>query len=87
MSRFSGVAPDGSKVVGVGLTEKTYREMLTGKVMVLNLGPLGIPNARMILIAGKDEAEIAARLNHKMNEETHIVLPVEQGVLRGADSK
>lgn len=75
MSRFTGVDPLGNRVVGLGLSEKTFREMLTGKMLVLDLGQMGIPKARLILVAGKDENELAIRINGKMNEETKIVLP------------
>lgn len=73
--------PDGNRVVAIGITEKTFQEMLRGKRFEINLGPIGIPKAKLILLAGRKPLRLATDVQQVLDMETKIVLP-DSAVLR-----
>lgn len=85
MSRFNGIDSDGNRVIGIGLTQPTYSKMLQGEMMTVDLWKIGVPGVKLIIVAGRNEVEIAKHLEHTMNERTNVVVDPRM-ILQGGKS-
>lgn len=76
------IAKDGTPCAGINITSKTFHELLRGRTIVIELGSMGLPKSRLIIIGSNDPDEGSKRLTEKLAEETGIIVPV-RSVLRG----
>jgi hypothetical protein len=82
MIKFS-TQENGTRIIGLGITQGTYSQMLHGQVMQVDLTQLGIPGHKLLILAGKDELSITRDLQEHIGEATKMHVD-PAAILRGA---
>lgn len=62
-------------VIGIGITLKTWNDLLQGKVVPVDLTRLGIPGVKLMVVGGKDEVSITRDLQQYIGRETGVHIP------------
>jgi len=70
--RFSGFKPDGTRIIGIGITPGMFAKLMQGETSHIALDALGLPNTEIILIAGKSEMDLTRDFGPLMDEKTNM---------------
>jgi len=69
--KFSAHDLEGNQIAGVAITLDTYRQMLQGKRLEIELQDLGLPKCKLFVVAGRNELEAAQWVRETLGEVAH----------------
>lgn len=81
--RFNGTDADGKRIVGVGITRETYEEMLRGQAMVVDLEQLGVPGAKLVILAGSNDVALTKDIQRFIGERTKVYVDLAAIIQKG----
>ena len=71
MIKFGAHDLDGNQIAGIGVTAQTFQEMLRGKTLQVELLDLGLPKCKLLIVAGRDNLEVARNVQAVLGEAAH----------------
>lgn len=72
MIRFAAHHIEGGQVAGIGLTKADFAKLMQGEIFVIDLGPMGIPAAELMVVGGENEQTITRDWQHKIGPHTKV---------------
>lgn len=72
MIKFAAHKPDGTRIVGIGITKELFHKLLQGEVATIDLRKLGLPGGELMLVGGDTELSITRNFQYLIGKNTGV---------------